>query len=179
MLTIRDEQMRVMSLALFQRWVETHLREHFPNQCAPLEGAELRRRVQCGLKKAGHYGFVQEADLCRYVDLIMVLGADFDTDPRFPWASAILNNPAFKSPGTRMETLFEAACEHLRTLEQPAEVAAGDEAGQPEPEEEEEDEYERVLAPEADEEEEDEDEEEEEKEDEEEEDEHADGAEEA
>jgi len=153
MLIIRDQQMRVLSLALFERWVVEHLREHFAGPCGELGDAGLRSLVERGLQAARRYGFVQEADLCGYLDLTVALGADFDADPRFPWASAILKNPAFKSPGRRMEALSEAACDHLRRLEHPEEFATAGEAEPPEPEEEEEDqeedEFQEDLVPDA------------------------------
>ncbi len=135
MLLIRDAQMRVLSLALFERWMQGHLRECFPDRCAQLETTDLCRFVHCGLEKARSYCFVDEADGCRFVDLMVVLGPDFDVNPQLPWASVILKNPAFPDPSTRMEALFEAACEHLHRIEHPEEYATDDEPEEPEDEE--------------------------------------------
>jgi hypothetical protein len=119
MLTIRDEQIRALSLVMFERWLQSHLRQYFPKQCAGLTDAELRQTVRTGIARGRRYGFVHEADLCRFTDILLVMGADFDSDPRLPWAAAILNDPGLARPGVRIEMLQEAAAGHLRKLAEP------------------------------------------------------------
>jgi hypothetical protein len=129
MLVIRDEQLRALSLPLFEQWMESHLCDYFPEQCSNLPVTELRATIREGIAKARRYGFTADADICRFVDISVVLGADFDIDPQYPWAAAILNDPAFPDAGVRLEMLFEAACEHLRQAPGPPPV---EEAGEPE-----------------------------------------------
>jgi hypothetical protein len=121
MLVIRDEQMRAFATPLLEGWVEAHVRQYFPSKCASMQRGELQKRVREGIAKGRRYGFSRDADVCRFVDTSIVLGTDFDRDPRFPWAGDILSDSAFKDPSVRLEMLFEAACAYLR---KPHDVAA-------------------------------------------------------
>ncbi|MEK7408390.1 MAG: hypothetical protein AAB225_25235 [Acidobacteriota bacterium] len=120
MLIIREPQMRAMGLALFERWMTDHLRTHFPDQCSGLNDPQLLEFVRLGTQKARSYGFSDEAHCCRYIDLMTILGRDFDSDTELPWARDILTDPAISTPGVRIEMLHEAACEYLERLEGPA-----------------------------------------------------------
>ncbi len=126
MLTIRDEQMRALSLEMFERWLQSHLRQYFPRQSARLTDDELHQTVRSGIGKGRRYGFVLEAELCRFTDIMLVMGPDFDSDPRLPWAAAILNDSELARPGVRIEMLQEAARGHLRKLAEPSTPALGE-----------------------------------------------------
>jgi hypothetical protein len=125
MLVIRDEQMRILGLPLFEQWMESHLREYFPEECAEFTGTGLREFIREAMAKARRYGFSHDADISRFVDISMVLGADFDTDPKLPWASSILNSPEFTDSRVRLEMLFEAACAQLRRRQEASRQPAG------------------------------------------------------
>jgi hypothetical protein len=140
MLIIRHEQMRVLSFALFERWMAPHLHQHFPEECARIGDGLLRDLIARGIAKARVYGFTSEPDICRYIDLMVVLGPDFDADPRFPWAADILNSAAFSNPGLRIEMLHQAALNYLRRIENPADFPPEEEAAEFAPAEEEEEE---------------------------------------
>jgi hypothetical protein len=116
MLTIRNEQFAVFSDAevrKFEAWVVAHLQRFFPAECAGLGGdPQLRDLVRHGIGRAAVYGVTRKADVSRYVDLMMLLGKDFDVDGRFEWASAILANPGDGS--AKMAALQEAAKDHFR-----------------------------------------------------------------
>lgn len=136
MLIIREAQRVVLSYALFEQWLEAHLREHFRRRSAAFTAPQLRQFIRTGVEKAKCYGFIEESDLCRYIDISMVCGVDFDVDPKLPWANAILKDPAFTSPSVRLEMLFGAACEHLRRVEHPEEFSSPED-DEPPPEEDE------------------------------------------
>ena len=38
--------------------------------------------VQYGIKRAAVYGFTAKRDVCKYIDLMILFGRDFDTDKR-------------------------------------------------------------------------------------------------
>ncbi len=111
-LVVRDEQMRALSLPLLEAWLESHVREYFPERSGALSPCELRAMVRDGIAKAHAYGFKTDSDVCRFVDISVVLGAGFDTE--LPWASSILSDPSFEDAAVRLEMLFESACGHLR-----------------------------------------------------------------
>lgn len=96
-LTIRQEQLDEFSrreVRKFEDWVYGHLRKFFSDQCAAAGEEEIRGRIRYGIRRAGAYGITSQRDVCKFIDLIMMLGPDFEVSPRFPWAMEILKQPA-------------------------------------------------------------------------------------
>jgi hypothetical protein len=115
MLTIRQAQLEVLSqvdVEKFEDWTLGHLQQFFPRQCAALGELRLRETIHYGIQRAGAYGFTSRREVCKFIDLMIVFGRDFDTDDRHPWAAQILDRRADSS--ARMKALFEAARKHLR-----------------------------------------------------------------
>jgi hypothetical protein len=99
-LIIRNEQTQSLDDAGrsdFITRVIAHLNELFPERCAVLGPAEVRATVELGMQRGWKYGLDNEYDLVRYIDHMYVLGPDFDTDPRYPWAASILSDPGLAS----------------------------------------------------------------------------------
>ncbi len=110
MLLIRQAQLAVLSqleVQKFEDWTLTHLQKFFPKQCSALGERQLREWIQHGIRRAAHYGFTAKRDVCKYIDLMIVFGRDFDTDKRSRWAGEILLRSG--NPGARMQALFGAA----------------------------------------------------------------------
>jgi hypothetical protein len=73
--------------------------------------AQLRDTIQYGTKRAAGYGITDRRELCKYIDLGVVFGRDFDTDRCSSWAGKILGQR--RSPTVRMKTLLTAAKRQL------------------------------------------------------------------
>jgi len=120
MLTIRKEQMAVFAQAEIKKFedrVVIHLKKFFPGQCHALGESQLREVIRYGIKRAAAYGITAARDVCKYIDLMVVLGRDFDTDKELPWVGAILSiRPA---PGARVSVLVKAANKHLHQRQMP------------------------------------------------------------
>lgn len=116
MLTIRNEQFAAFSNAevrKFEDWIVAHLQQFFPAECARMGGdVQVRDLVRHGIRRAAVYGVTRKADVCRYVDLMVVLGRDFDVDGRFGWASAILAGAG--EANSRISALYDSAKDHIR-----------------------------------------------------------------
>jgi hypothetical protein len=113
-LTIRDTQMAAFSKAevrKFEDWMFPHLRQFFLAQCQSLDEAKVRELIRHGMARAAIYGITIERDVCKYIDLMTVLGRDFDRDQRHAWANEILRLP--DSPTARVNLLLRAAQRHL------------------------------------------------------------------
>lgn len=110
MLVIRNAQMQAFTIPMFLNWLEGHLRRFFPDKCEALGPRGLRELMSHGLERARSYGFTAEQDLCRYVDVMMAFGRDFDQ--QLDWATDILRDPSIRVPAMRMELLHEAALAH-------------------------------------------------------------------
>ena len=74
--------------------------------------AKLRGTVHYGIQRAAAYGLKAKRDVCKYIDVMIVLGNDFDKDIRLPWVSSILNRQTGLSG--RAQDLLNAAVSQLR-----------------------------------------------------------------
>ncbi|MDR3618418.1 MAG: hypothetical protein P4L85_03635 [Paludisphaera borealis] len=92
---IRTEQVETFSRRLedqFASKTAAHLRNAFPVEVEKqgFDDDGLRRLSLRGLTEARRYGVVNEADVERYIECMLILDPKFDTDPRFPWARQAL-----------------------------------------------------------------------------------------
>jgi hypothetical protein len=107
MLVIREAQMQVLSglrRDAFNVRCETHLKANFAC-CAAMSPRELRTMVEQGTARAMSYGIEAERDVCKFLNLIAVLGRDFDL--RYQWARKTLASDA--GPRLRLNRLYEQA----------------------------------------------------------------------
>jgi len=114
MLTIRNEQMALLAeieTGKFEDRMLIHIGKFFPKMCKIAEENHLREFIRHGIKRAAAYGISAQRDVCRYIDLMVVFGRDFDTDKRFPWAAEILMKG---KPSAKTEILFTVAKRHLK-----------------------------------------------------------------
>lgn len=115
MLVIRAEQMAALARASTQQFEDqlvAHLLKWFPDECRVLGLEDVRRVIQEGTRKAARYGLELQRDLCRYIDLMFLLGMDFDT--ALPWAHELLTAPEIPQPTLRLERTFTEASRRLR-----------------------------------------------------------------
>ncbi len=116
LLTLRQAQLAILSRIEAQRFEDSmvaHLSQHFPAQSKCAGEADLRETIQYGIKRAAAYGITSERDVCKYIDLMVVYGRDFDTDERFAWTRDILSRQE-DDAGRKIEALREAAKGRLR-----------------------------------------------------------------
>jgi hypothetical protein len=112
MLTIRKEQFDEIGLRLAHRWEDTmvlHLETFFPERTTELGERGVRDAIDLGMKKSAKYDIHTERDVCKFLNFMFAFGFDFDTDPEFPWANAILTNPAYGRSNLKMHLLEKAA----------------------------------------------------------------------
>jgi len=112
MLTIRKEQLAVFGLLgqkTFEDRVVIHIKKVFPEQAEAFGEPKLRETIQYGTQRAAAYRIVSERDVCKYIDLMILYGLDFDKDPKHPWAQSVLQNQALRNPSTKVDRLFKAA----------------------------------------------------------------------
>jgi hypothetical protein len=115
MLLIRPEQLRIFGdfqQERFELWMILHLRKFFPARCQSLGDSRLREFIGYGMKRAARHGFIASRDICKYVDLMMAFGRDFDQDTRLPWAGEILKKR--RAPEGKMALLFRTGICNLR-----------------------------------------------------------------
>ena len=89
----------------FEHRMSRHLREFFPTRCAPVDDQKLREFIRGAIDKARVYGIVRERDVARFIDLMVALHPNFDTDPQMPWAKPILLNME-RTAMARLEAIY-------------------------------------------------------------------------
>lgn len=110
---IRGEQMAVFSTAAeqqFEDWMVGHLNRFFAARCKKLREEQLRELIRYGIRRAASHGLTVRRDVCKYIDVTMVLGRDFDQDSRYPWAAKIL---ALAGQTGKGQALINAVRAHL------------------------------------------------------------------
>lgn len=114
MFSLSDGQMRVLAARTargFEERMLVHLGRYFPRRVAALGDAGARALIRTGIARAAGHGFVDERDVCRFVDLMVAIGPEFDREA--PWAVRLLADRT-GDPGIRAVRLHEAGLAHLR-----------------------------------------------------------------
>jgi hypothetical protein len=109
MLAVRPEQ--VSQLGLYERAqfivaMFKLLTERFPDETADLSVDALMHSIDRGIDLASTYGIILEPDVARFLELIVGLGDDFDTDPDHRWIGEILQQRDHL-PIARLNNVFE------------------------------------------------------------------------
>ena len=116
MLKIRKEQndeLAKIALKRFEDSMVEHLREHFPKPAEISGENALRSAIKKGFEHCRKYGFTTEHQICLYIDLTVMLGGDFDTDPQLPWAGRILNRKDFANATGKIDALYDRSLQYL------------------------------------------------------------------
>ncbi len=117
MLTIRKEQEEALSQALsavFEDQMTVHIKKHFPTHYEALGEGNCRELIRYGIELAATHGFISERDVCKFIDLMICFGVQFDTDAKQTWAAGILADTSWKNATAKLEALFNAGVEHLK-----------------------------------------------------------------
>src|SRR5579863_1527090 len=107
--TISKETMAVFSAAKTETFVErmlVHIRKCFPVEYESLGETATTDTIRYGIASASRYGIQGERDVCKYIDLMLVFGRDFDRN--VPWASRILTDRTM-NPDIKVFLLYEHA----------------------------------------------------------------------
>lgn len=112
MFTIRKEQLAVfgpLAKEAFEDRAIAHIKRVFPEQSQTLGVPKLRETIQYGTQRAASYRIISERDVCKYIDLMILYGRDFDKDSNLPWAQSVLQNQAIRNPTSKIDRLYKAA----------------------------------------------------------------------
>lgn len=94
---IRKTQMDELSnipLRVFEDEMVLHLAEFSPALFNVIKEDQLRVVIRFGIKQADEYGFNFRGPIRLYLELMLLFGSHFDTDPQYPWAKTILKSDA-------------------------------------------------------------------------------------
>ena len=113
MLTIRNAQLAALAewpRRRFEIALATHLGRYFPHEC---ERGDVLRFVRLGIDRSEYHGCETQLDIAWYLNLMVMLGCDFDRDPQIPWAGDGLDDPSVPSLSGRLSRVYEAALRYL------------------------------------------------------------------
>jgi hypothetical protein len=97
MIVIRPEQIEVfrkVALIGFEDEMVAHSQDFAPKLSTVLGAQQLRSAVRAAMARADGYGFTNRGPMRLFVELILLFGSAFDTDPQYPWAAQILGDGA-------------------------------------------------------------------------------------
>lgn len=109
MLVIRKYQMDEFTkyeLKKFEDFMVRHLKQDLSKKVKGLPEETLRDMIQRGVSVAAYYGIRIEDDVKRYIDLMFILGEDFETSTDFSWTRDILKKEEME-PEERLNKIFE------------------------------------------------------------------------
>ena len=114
---IRKKQIEALEEAAVDNFVSEmakHCEDFSPQLTKTLKDEQLKDAVRFGIGKAEKYGFTQRGPVRFFIDLMIVFGSGFDTDPQYPWIAEILNS----SDETETEAEVENETEDENSVEQ-------------------------------------------------------------
>jgi hypothetical protein len=122
MLTIRREQLEMFEKAdspEFERQMIRHVQEAFPKHCRFLDEQAIREVVRYGVGHASAQGFIKRGPVALCIDLSLLLGRDFDSDPQLPWAREIILDSVYDDELQRAQRLHAVAMDYLEAVSGP------------------------------------------------------------
>ena len=95
MLIIRKEQMAVFEKHLdsrFHEFLRKHVREYMAVEEKELSNQSVDELIRLAISRASSYRVTMERDIALFLDLMILKGRDFDSDPKLLWARKILDS---------------------------------------------------------------------------------------
>ena len=125
MFVIRREQMdafRAAALRSFEDEMVEHLATFSPPLFKAVGEEQMRKAIRLGITRADGYGFTHRGPVRLYLELMLLFGSHFDTDPQYPWANQVLTNRDALPQMQRAERLYDL------TMDYRAKVAGAEDA---------------------------------------------------
>jgi hypothetical protein len=119
---VRSEQMLEFEKAAvrnFENRMIEHVKTFSPPHARVLNREQLREVVQLALRRAPEHGFETDANIQRYLDLMLQLGSHFDSDPQLEWAARVLGDDALPEASLKLSRLDYEATKYLKAVAGP------------------------------------------------------------
>jgi hypothetical protein len=108
-LQISSQQMNAFDQSMlkeFRIFMLDQLRESAQDVFAGQTDQDILDYVDKGITRAQSYGADQQAAYGMFISACVLLGDDFDTNGKYPWAEAALKDPEFADANARMDNLM-------------------------------------------------------------------------
>ena len=116
MLVVRKEQIETLSGVAatgFANELVEHVKKFSPRHAQAVGDDAIRKSVDLGLERSRSYGFTKRGTVRFFVELMVMFGRDFDTDPMLPWANGVLTNESIKLEMERADILHDEMMAYL------------------------------------------------------------------
>jgi hypothetical protein len=121
--TIRKDQMaaltKVEARTVGNRTLD-HIRKTYPKEFNALGEDKIQEVIRHGAKRVAKYGFKGNPDVLKFIEVMVLFGRDFDSDPQLPWAAQILRKR--KKPAVKITALHEEAIKRWKSSQYPSAV---------------------------------------------------------
>lgn len=120
MFTIRKEQiykLKEISINEFVLDMIDHVRIYFPEETEPFDNESLEEFIRKILEKAKSYDLKSERDVCKFINLVMVFGFDFDTNSDTIWMYKMLTDESEPNPVVRLNDCYNQVSRRLKDEE--------------------------------------------------------------
>jgi len=115
-LIIRKQQIETFEEARspeFENYMVAHLKEFSPLHSVSLGEAGIRGLIIAGMERAKRFGFTRRGPVRFYIETMILLGVDFDTDPQYPWPGKILRDASIPDQTQRADRIHSWLVELL------------------------------------------------------------------
>jgi hypothetical protein len=122
MLVIRKEQVDILRDGMMKEFEDemvAHLAQFSPPLYKVLKEEQTREAVRFGFKQADRYGFTLRGPIRLYLEMMLLFGSHFDTDPQYPWAREILVDKHSIAQMQRADWLYEKIVDFLEKVSGP------------------------------------------------------------
>ena len=118
MFLIKKEQIRAFNkvrMPAFEEKMIDHLSGHFRRQASIAGISGLSKLVRRGYEASKNYGFATSYECCLYIDLMIMLGHGFDTDPQLSRVNEILVTKDVADPTERINLTYKRTLGFMET----------------------------------------------------------------
>lgn len=118
-LRIRDAQMKALAISKRDQFIlelQDHCQDYSPSLCATLNNNELAEAIRHGLTSADRHDFTQRGPTRFYIDLTILFGHGFASDPQCHWSHLALAKNPLLSEMDRSQDLYDVTREYLQQV---------------------------------------------------------------
>lgn len=115
---IRKEQFDAFEEAMrrnFENEMIGHIKKFAPARASSIGDEGVRDVVVKGVDQAELYDFDRRGSVCLFIEMMFMLGSEFDTDPQYPWAAEILGD-AQTEQMDRADRLYDKLMDYVEKV---------------------------------------------------------------
>jgi len=113
------EKFRQVALTNFETRMVAHCQDFSPRLSAVIGEGQLRIAVKAAINRARGHGLTLQGPVRLFIEMTLLFGSAFDTDPQYPWAVTILAGIVPNQQIRRAEALYDRTRDYLRDVAGP------------------------------------------------------------